>query len=243
MMISSSNELVKSLAELMPESKKRSTVTSDFKSQLHSLMISVRASDPHFVRCLKPNPKKQADYFDRDMATEQLRCGGVVQAVEVSRSGYAVRVPHELFWESYRHILPELEKDLRRLEEKPAIERARGMLQLFEAKFSFSRDEQTWDIGHTLVFLKQPVNDTLAELCDPEAATQNGDTKASTREPDRRKTVRPGELAWAGGPQAPAVGRGKALPDPRARPEVPNVRKSLRRQVARVATLNDVDHH
>ena len=79
----------------------------------------------------------------------------------MGRSGYAVRVPHSEFWKLYRNILPELEEALQALEAKPAAERAQGMLQLFEAKFSFNKKRKMWAIGKTLVFLKQQVHDDL----------------------------------------------------------------------------------
>jgi myosin heavy subunit len=167
MMIESDNLLVKSLVRLMPQGKsKKHTVTFEFKSQLISLMVRVKASSPHFVRCLKPNHENQANIFNQAFAAEQLRYGGVLQAVQVGRSGYAVRIPHEDFWQTYRLLLPEREKDLEALEGKPAKERAHAMLQMFDEKYSFNTgmfDAKfcSWAVGHTLVFLKQVVHDTL----------------------------------------------------------------------------------
>jgi len=57
------------------------------------LMDIVDTTEPHFIRCIKPNPQNEPDKYDRKGVTEQLRYGGVLQVVQVSRAGYPVRVP------------------------------------------------------------------------------------------------------------------------------------------------------
>ena len=52
-------------------------------------------TEPHFIRCIKPNPQNVPDLFDRKGVTEQLRYGGVLQVVQVSRAGYPVRINHQ----------------------------------------------------------------------------------------------------------------------------------------------------
>lgn len=55
----------------------------------------VDLTEPHFIRCIKPNPQNVPDLFDRKGVTEQLRYGGVLQVVQVSRAGYPVRINHQ----------------------------------------------------------------------------------------------------------------------------------------------------
>ena len=62
--------------------KKKATVSSQFASSLKELMEAIRQTDPHFIRCIKTNPQKEAGNFDREYVLEQLRKGGVLQAVE-----------------------------------------------------------------------------------------------------------------------------------------------------------------
>jgi ankyrin repeat protein len=54
------------------------------------------------VRCLKPNDKNISSEFNQGRVVEQLRCGGVLEAVRVSRSGYPTRMPHSQFYQRYR---------------------------------------------------------------------------------------------------------------------------------------------
>lgn len=83
-----------------------SSVGLQFKEQLNSLMESIYATAPHYIRCLKPNDNNQPDDFNRLRITEQLRYGGVLEAVRVARSGFPVRLIHPEFYSRYRSILP-----------------------------------------------------------------------------------------------------------------------------------------
>ena len=81
-----------------------SSVGSQFRDQLHQLMQKIYATKPHYIRCLKPNDDNAPDLFDRHRTTEQLRYGGVLEAVRVARSGFPVRLTHLDFYSRYRLI-------------------------------------------------------------------------------------------------------------------------------------------
>eukprot|EP01041_Mallomonas_annulata_P007192 gene7191-14661_t len=78
------------------------SVGTQFKDQLHSLMKKIYATRPHYIRCLKPNDDNAPDDFNRKRTTEQLRYGGVLEAVRVARSGFPVRLSHADFFNRYR---------------------------------------------------------------------------------------------------------------------------------------------
>ena len=59
---------------------------------------------PHYIRCLKPNDQNVPDTFHRMRTTEQLRYGGVLEAVRVARSGFPVRLGHVEFYQRYRGL-------------------------------------------------------------------------------------------------------------------------------------------
>ena len=80
------------------------SVGSQFKEQLLSLMDKIYATSPHYIRCLKPNDQNIPDCFDRMRTTEQLRYGGVLEAVRVARSGFPVRLSHVDFYSRYRPL-------------------------------------------------------------------------------------------------------------------------------------------
>mmetsp|Transcript_6672 Transcript_6672/g.19028 ORF Transcript_6672/g.19028 Transcript_6672/m.19028 type:complete len:1577 (+) Transcript_6672:249-4979(+) len=85
---------------------KQKTVGQQFKEQLNSLISSVEKTDPHYIRCLKPNDSAKPKMLTRKRLTEQLRYGGVLEAVRVARAGYPVRMVHQEFFQRYRMLLP-----------------------------------------------------------------------------------------------------------------------------------------
>ncbi|KAL7579862.1 hypothetical protein ACA910_004873 [Epithemia clementina (nom. ined.)] len=80
------------------------SVSSQFSTQLGVLRHRIDKTVPHYIRCLKPNDELIPDYFEPKNVVEQLRCGGVLEAVRVSRAGYPTRYPHDVFLARY-HIL------------------------------------------------------------------------------------------------------------------------------------------
>ena len=87
---------------------KQKTVGQQFKEQLNELIESVQKTDPHYIRCIKPNDAAKPLLMTRKRTTEQLRYGGVLEAIRVARAGYPVRLPHAAFYQRYRMILPTL---------------------------------------------------------------------------------------------------------------------------------------
>eukprot|EP00927_Polykrikos_kofoidii_P057538 TRINITY_DN5167_c1_g1_i1.p1 TRINITY_DN5167_c1_g1~~TRINITY_DN5167_c1_g1_i1.p1 ORF type:complete len:1214 (+),score=204.02 TRINITY_DN5167_c1_g1_i1:151-3792(+) len=138
------------------------TVSLEFREQLDRLMDTIKSTAPHFVRCLKPNPRNVPHELSRAQVIEQLRYQGVLQVVQVSRAGYPVRVTLQEFWQEYRVLLP-LQKQYR-LETRPAQERAKTLMTNLEALLpvsSSSSNGQCWAVGRTQVFLKQEPANTM----------------------------------------------------------------------------------
>jgi myosin-5 len=113
----------------------QSTVGSQFKTQLNELvsglqvvvgvlrltclfhflhlernhqMATIRATHPHYVRCIKPNDLNTQGQLWRVRVVEQLRCGGVLEAVRVARAGYPTRLTHSEFVLRYRMLETDL---------------------------------------------------------------------------------------------------------------------------------------
>jgi len=77
------------------------SVGAQFSTQLKSLRERIDVTTPHYIRCLKPNDNLEPEYFEPKNIVEQLRCGGVLEAVRVSRAGYPTRYPHDVFLARY----------------------------------------------------------------------------------------------------------------------------------------------
>ena len=134
---------------------KKATVTvgSQFKSQLGSLMRAVSATKPHYVRCLKPNDDNVPDAFWRVRVAEQLRYGGVLEAVRVARSGFPVRMPHAEFLRHYRPLGAAFAS---KLDDRAACE---ALIAVAAANAGFAADQA--QLGKTKVFLRKHAHDAL----------------------------------------------------------------------------------
>lgn len=82
----------------------RATVGGQFRRQLKNLRAKIDATSPHYVRCLKPNDNLAPDQFDTAIVAEQLRCGGILEAVRVARAGFTQHYPHNDFIRRYRSL-------------------------------------------------------------------------------------------------------------------------------------------
>ena len=85
--------------------QKRDTQLSYFRKSLESLMGILERSEPHFIRCIKPNSKKKAKLFESPTTLEQLKYSGVVEAVQICKMGFPFRRVHEQFQLRYWHLL------------------------------------------------------------------------------------------------------------------------------------------
>ncbi|EED95808.1 predicted protein, partial [Thalassiosira pseudonana CCMP1335] len=70
---------------------------SRFSAQLQKLRKRIDETHPHYVRCLKPNDQLQPDRFEKAVVVDQLRCGGILEAIRVSRAGFPQRYTFEHF--------------------------------------------------------------------------------------------------------------------------------------------------
>ena len=58
---------------------------------MQGLMGTLVQCQPHFIRCIKPNPASQPGQLDPEYVLEQLRAGGVLEAVRIACAGFPTR--------------------------------------------------------------------------------------------------------------------------------------------------------
>jgi myosin V len=80
------------------------TVWTKYKTQLSSLMSSLRKTKSRYIRCIKPNTKKQSHLMEHNATVEQLRCAGVVAGITISRSCFPNRLPNSLVLARYSNL-------------------------------------------------------------------------------------------------------------------------------------------
>ena len=78
----------------------------NYKEQLAKLMITLRNTNPNFVRCIIPNHEKKAGKIDAPLVLDQLRCNGVLEGIRICRQGFPKRIPFQEFRQRYELLTP-----------------------------------------------------------------------------------------------------------------------------------------
>ncbi|KVI07409.1 Dil domain-containing protein [Cynara cardunculus var. scolymus] len=95
------------IAEESPKSSKFSSIGTRFKYQLQQLMETLNATEPHYIRCVKPNNQLKPAIFENNNILQQLRCGGVLEAIRISCAGYPTRRAFFEFINRFGLLAPE----------------------------------------------------------------------------------------------------------------------------------------
>ena len=113
-------------------------------------MQTIAGTRPWYIRCIKPNDKNVPDELNPDRLLQQLRYGGVLEAVRVSRAGYPCRIEHNDFIIKFGSMVTGIQNLNKSNSEK-------CQLILKNAKLD-QRDSQ---VGLTKVFLRQEAYDRI----------------------------------------------------------------------------------
>eukprot|EP00435_Cladocopium_sp_Y103_P027520 s161_g6.t2 len=155
---SSSLELLKELAkdsEVQPSQasknsgRKPKSTSAKFRLSLRQLIGKIDVSDPHFVRCIKPNTEKVPNKFNSPLVLEQLLFSGILEAVQIRQKGFASRASFDDFLKRYSCIASVDTKTMG----------ATDLVKHFMEKLKL--DAGGMQVGKTKVFLKASVLDRL----------------------------------------------------------------------------------
>ncbi|KAG5395292.1 hypothetical protein IGI04_025255 [Brassica rapa subsp. trilocularis] len=108
---SSSCSFVASLFPPMSDDSNKSKFSSigtRFKQQLVSLLEILNTTEPHYIRCIKPNNLLKPGIFENENILQQLRCGGVMEAIRISCAGYPTRKHFDEFLDRFGILAPEV---------------------------------------------------------------------------------------------------------------------------------------
>uniref|UniRef100_A0A452YL69 Myosin motor domain-containing protein n=1 Tax=Aegilops tauschii subsp. strangulata TaxID=200361 RepID=A0A452YL69_AEGTS len=90
------------------KSTKFTSIGSSFKQQLQGLLETLSGTEPHYMRCIKPNNVLKPAIFENSNVLQQLRCGGVLEAIRISCLGYPTRRTFEEFVDRFSVLRPEV---------------------------------------------------------------------------------------------------------------------------------------
>lgn len=96
------------LPEESSKSSKFSSIGSRFKQQLQALLETLSATEPHYIRCVKPNNLLKPTIFESSNVLQQLRCGGVMEAIRISCAGYPTRKTFDEFIGRFGILAPDV---------------------------------------------------------------------------------------------------------------------------------------
>ncbi|XP_034946999.1 myosin heavy chain, muscle isoform X5 [Chelonus insularis] len=133
-----------------------STVSSSYKEQLNNLMTTLRATQPHFVRCIIPNEMKQPGVIDSHLVMHQLTCNGVLEGIRICRKGFPNRMMYPDFKLRYKILAP------------AAVDATDGDPKKAAAAIleNSGLDPDQYRLGHTKVFFRAGVLGQMEELRD-----------------------------------------------------------------------------
>ncbi|XP_014092302.2 unconventional myosin-Va isoform X1 [Bactrocera oleae] len=87
---------------IAPSKQHRRSVGSQFRESLSSLISTLHATTPHYVRCIKPNDDKVAFKWEASKIVQQLRACGVLETVRISAAGFPSRWSYHDFYMRYQ---------------------------------------------------------------------------------------------------------------------------------------------
>nr|AZL94460.1 myosin 2 [Nephromyces sp. MMRI]AZL94461.1 myosin 2 [Nephromyces sp. MMRI] len=129
-------------------------IGSQFLSQLQSLMEIINSTEPHFVRCIKPNDtKKPLDWVSSKILI-QLHALSILEALQLRQLGYSYRRKFSEFLYQFKFI------NLSAYE-NTSLEGSVAASMLIESSGLAKND---FAIGKTMVFLKQQAAKDLTKL-------------------------------------------------------------------------------
>ena len=137
-----------------PDTRSRgpNTVAFHFRNSLQELMEKMSQGTPHFIRCIKPNVRKEPNAFNPDYILQQLRYTGVMETTRIRRQGYATRLTFTEFVKRYPGL---------RATHLPIKS---GAPHSGEARTILTRlDLKDWEVGKTKLFLKYYHTEQLAQ--------------------------------------------------------------------------------
>merc|ERR1711879_841977 len=131
------------------------TVTSVYLVQLHGLMETLHATEPHFVRCLVPNTHKKPGDVEPPLIMHQLTCNGVLEGIRICMRGFPNRMLYPDFKGRYQI--------LGAAEIASSNDNKTAVYALLD-KIEFSREK--YRLGHTKVFFRAGALAALEEARD-----------------------------------------------------------------------------
>jgi len=128
-----SNEILKGAHTLVLKEKnaprgsqQKKTVLDKFRMELRDLISSIEETETRYIRCIKPNEPLIPEKVDHNTILRQLKCAGLVTAIDLSRESFPSKIPFELADERFTCLLDLTSRQI--LKELPLHDRIQFMM-------------------------------------------------------------------------------------------------------------------
>ncbi|XP_030893571.1 unconventional myosin-Ih [Leptonychotes weddellii] len=122
------------------------TVGTQFKNSLSSLLEILISKEPWYIRCIKPNERKEPNKFDDLLIRHQIKYLGLMEHLRVRRAGFAYRRKYEHFLQRYKSLCPDTWPHWR----GPPAEGVERLIQYI----GYTPEE--YKLGRTKIFIRFP---------------------------------------------------------------------------------------
>ena len=139
------------------------SLTVKFQGQMKHIMGILRASEPKYVRCIKPNAAQSAALYEEGLVQQQLRYLGVMETVRIRRTGFPVRVAFQQIATDFYELLLAVNKGV----VNPTADDRDSAIQILTAHLEPSK----WRAGTTRMFM---ADDAMRILVEKQAQLRGG---------------------------------------------------------------------
>ena len=114
-------------------------------------------SEPHFIKCIKPNTKKSPESFESPIVLQQLRYSGLLDAIKIRKKGFPTRNSFADFKGKYWSVVNMKKEDLKTYSDKELCQEIIQRLQNSSNLYENIR------IGRSIVFYRPEILSLLEE--------------------------------------------------------------------------------
>ena len=93
------------LGKRLSRSRMAASIANSFKDNVAKLVTTINGTEPHYIKCLKPNNENVKNRFIVERIWDQLLYSGVMQTISITRSGFPVRFTYEQFYDRYYSLM------------------------------------------------------------------------------------------------------------------------------------------
>ncbi|OWK62201.1 Unconventional myosin-Vc [Lonchura striata] len=133
-----------------------------FRNSLSLLMVTLNATTPHYVRCIKPNDEKLPFEFDSKRVAQQLRACGVLETIRISAQSYPSRWTYIEFFSRYSILMTQQELSIN--DKKQICKIVLQRLIQDHNQYQFGRTKIFFRAGQ-VAYLEKLRSDKLRQAC------------------------------------------------------------------------------